>query len=527
MKTYLYVYLGSAFLALLATPVVIRLARRVGALDHGSVRGVHKQPMPRIGGVAIFFAAMCMITSVLFLDNRIGQTFQRVHLQLSTLLGVSVFVFLVGLIDDLRGLPAKIKLLVEIVAAGVLCHVGIEITALEITNGYVIHLGPLACPLTVLWIVGITNAVNLTDGLDGLAAGVSAVACAVIAIFAIYSQLSIMAVIMLALLGGLCGFLFYNFNPAKTFMGDCGSLFVGFMIASSSVMCMTKSSAMVGLALPILALGIPIFDTFFAMLRRFLERRSLFAPDRSHFHHKLIDLGLTQRHAVTFIYAATAGAAGLGLFMLVRRDTGAVVVFVCTLLLLALLFRVVGAVRFRATLLGLQVTYASARQRKREQRTFEDLQLSFRRVRNEGEWWSVVCDAARRMDFAWVSLTTTDSGGNMDTRIWRGTGEVPVDSPIVVMSLPLKDTRSEMHMEFDIAIVTNGSLESAGRRGALFGRLVDEYGPTHDVRYPGRMGEPTLSAKVSVPSVKSSVYVPGAGVSDNPQTTRGKAKSGC
>lgn len=475
MKTCLCVYLGSVFLSVIITPIVMWIARRIGALDRGGARAVHKKPVPRIGGVALFFAAMCMIVSVLFLDNQIGATFQRIRVQLSALLCTAAFVFLVGLIDDLRGLPAKIKLLAEIVAAGALCHVGIQIATVEITSDLIVRLGWLASPLTVLWIVGITNAVNLNDGLDGLAAGVSAVACAVIAVFALHSQNPIMAVFMLALLGGLCGFLFYNFNPAKVFMGDCGSLFVGFTIAASSVMCMTKSSALVGLALPMLALGIPIFDTLFAILRRFLERRSLFAPDRSHFHHKLIDLGLEQRHAVMLIYAATVVATGLGLFMMIRRDAGGVVVLVCILLLLVLLFRVVGAVHFRQTFSGLQQTYASTRRHKREQRAFEDLQLSFRRVHDRGEWWLAVCDAARRLDFVWVSLTTRDPEGNIDTEVWRETEDVPRDSRIVVMNLPLRDFGSRTLMEFEIAIAADGSLESASHRGALFSRLVDEH----------------------------------------------------
>ncbi len=507
MKTCLCVYFGSVVLALMATPIVIRIALRIGALDRGSNRAVHTKPVPRIGGVAIFFAAMCMIVSVLFLDDRIGGMFQRVRLQLSALLASAAFVFVVGLIDDLRGLPAKAKLLAEIVAAVALCYVGIEITAVEVASGFVVKLGWLAGPLSVLWIVGITNAVNLNDGLDGLAAGVSAVACAVIAILAIYNQNLIMAVFMLALLGGLCGFLFYNFNPAKVFMGDCGSLFVGFTIASSSVMCMTKSSALVGLALPVLALGIPIFDTFFAILRRFLERRSLFAPDRSHFHHKLMDLGLQQRHAVILIYLATTGAAGLGLFMMVRRDVGAVVVFTCILMLLVLLFRVVGAVHFKETLLGLQRSYASTRRHKCEQRTFEDLQLCFRRIHDRREWWSAVCDAAERLDFVWVALMTRDHDGNTHRNVWRGTQEAPKDSRIVVMSLPLWDARGRTFMEFEIAIVAHESLESAGHRGALFSRLVDECRLTWGMPASDVMPKAALPVARPAPEVGSGCYV--------------------
>lgn len=475
METYLCVYLGAALVALVITPGVIALACRLDAVDRPGVRTIHTHPIPRIGGVAIFAAAICLILPVLFMDNRIGDAFRESWLEISALLAMATLIFCVGLIDDVRGLPARVKLLAELIAATILCSVGVRVSALELTEGCLLQLGQWGAPLTVLWIIGITNVVNLSDGLDGLAAGVSAVACAVIAVFAIYSQNLVMAVFMLALLGGLSGFLFYNFNPAKIFMGDCGSLFVGFTIASSSAMCLTKSSALVGLALPVLALGIPIFDAFFAILRRFLERRSLFAPDRSHFHHRLIDLGLKQRHAVLAIYLSTCAATGLGLFMMVRRDIGALVLFACILFLVLLLFRVVGAVRLRETVTALQGKYALARQQKQEQRTFEDLELRFRRARDRREWWQAVCDAGQGLDFAWVSVMIRDKDGNLDTRVWRGARTAQSLSQIVTMSLPVRDASAQTTMEFEIAITAEESLESAGRRGALFSRLIENH----------------------------------------------------
>ena len=476
MRTYLSVYLGSVVLALVVTPIVIRVARRIKAFDRPGVRTVHTKPIPRIGGVAIFFAAMCLIICATFLDNEVGAAFRAVRVQVGTLLCAVTLIFLIGLVDDLRGLPARVKLLAEVVAAVMLCYVGVRISALEITDGVVLRFGWLAYPLTLLWIVGITNAVNLSDGLDGLAAGVSAVACAVIALFAVHNQSIVMAVFMLALLGGLSGFLFYNFSPARIFMGDCGSLFVGFTIASASVMCLTKSCAIVGLALPVLALGIPIFDTFFAILRRFAERRSLFAPDRRHFHHRLIDLGLKQRHAVLAIYVATCVATGLGLVMMVRNDAGSLVVFGCILFLLFLLFRVAGEARLGATVAALQAKYALARLERRERQTFEDLQLRFRRAHDPRAWWQAVCEAGEGLDCAWVSVTARSDEGKMDTRVWRGTSVPPRTSRIVTMSFPVSDVHTGMFVEFEVAIAADGSLESAGRRGALFSRLIDEHG---------------------------------------------------
>ena len=474
MGVFVFVFLESLLLATGVTPAVIWLAHRINALDRPGVRTVHGRPIARIGGVAIFLSAMVTIFTALFADSRLQEAFASLRLPLGMLLGMATMVFLIGLTDDLRGLPARVKFLAETAGAVVLCLVGVRISSIAITDGFVVHLGSWGWVLTVLWIVGVTNAVNLSDGLDGLAGGVSAIACAVIAAFAVHSQNLIMAVLMLALLGGLCGFLFYNFNPAKVFMGDCGSLFVGFTIASSSMMCLSKSSALVGLALPVLALGIPIFDTLFSILRRYLERRSLFAPDRSHFHHRLLDLGLQQRHAVIAIYLATLLAAGMGLFMMVSRNITSLVVFGCVLLLIVLLFRWVGAVHLDKTLNGLHDKYAFSHQQREDRKTFENLQLQFRQVHDARQWWQAVCEAGRRMDFAWLSLKTTYADGRTEEELWRSPQTSPDAQRIITITIPLTNGTADASRQFEIALWANGSIEAASRRVTLFGRLLDE-----------------------------------------------------
>jgi UDP-GlcNAc:undecaprenyl-phosphate GlcNAc-1-phosphate transferase len=476
MTTYLCVYLGSALLALALTPVVIRLARRIGAMDHPGVRSIHKKAVPRIGGAAIFVSSMCLILSVLYLRNDIGEAFRDTRWQLMTLLGSAAFVFLIGLADDLKGVPARFKFLAEVMAAGALCFAGVRIDVIDITDQAAISLHWLGCPLTLLWVVGITNAINLSDGLDGLAAGISAIASAVIAILAMYSGNVIMAVFALALAGSLSGFLVFNFHPAKIFMGDCGSLFLGFIIAASSVMCMTKSSAIVGLTLPALALGIPIFDTLFSMLRRYLERRSLFAPDRGHFHHRLLDLGLHQRHAVMIIYVLTLLSSGLGLLMIVTRDVGALIVFGGILLLLLVAFRVVGAVRLRETVTRLRERYRFSQQERVQRTAFENAQLQFRQVRNAGQWWQAICEAAGQMGFAWVSLTRTCGDGRAETEFWQAPATKPTVRRVLRMTVPYGNAQEETTQEFEIAICVDDSLEDACRRASLFGRLIDTHG---------------------------------------------------
>jgi UDP-GlcNAc:undecaprenyl-phosphate GlcNAc-1-phosphate transferase len=467
------------------TPLVIWLARRIKAVDKPGIRSMHCLPIPRIGGVAIYVSSMALLIPLPFLPNIIGEGFRRAQLQILTLLATATVVFLIGLIDDLRGLPARFKFAVEVLGAMLLCLVGVKIGSIGLGGGIAISLGWLAWPITILWIVGITNAVNMSDGLDGLAAGVTAIACGVIAVFAIHGSTIhtgairendvMMALFALALLGSLSGFLFFNFNPAKVFMGDCGSLFIGFTIASASVMCVAKSTALVGLALPALALGIPIFDTLFSMLRRFLERRSLFAPDRSHFHHRLVAMGLRHRHAVLIIYGITLLAAGLGLLMMASNNTMSMVILGAAMSMIVCLFRVVGAVQLHETVTRLKDKYSFARQRRNDRRMFENLQLQFGQALDSDQWRAAICEAAERMDFAWIALKTTHEDGRVEEELWRPPDGKLDLSRIVTMTIPFKNGHGpEVSQELEVAICVNGSLEGAGRRATLFARLLDE-----------------------------------------------------
>jgi len=224
------VYFGAACLALIATAPVIWLARRIGAVDYPGIRSVHTRPIPRIGGVAIYLSATCVIVALLLLHHPSSDRFRQMRPQVLALLGSATGIFLLGLVDDLKALPARWKFLAELLGAGVLCLVGVRIDSIGLGGGSEIALGWLGWPLTILWIVGVTNAVNISDGLDGLASGVVAIACAVIAIFALHSSTLhtggaydndvMMALFALTLLGSLTGFLIFNFHPAKVFMDE-------------------------------------------------------------------------------------------------------------------------------------------------------------------------------------------------------------------------------------------------------------------------------------------------------------------
>ncbi|MCK5271336.1 MAG: undecaprenyl/decaprenyl-phosphate alpha-N-acetylglucosaminyl 1-phosphate transferase, partial [Sedimentisphaerales bacterium] len=282
MKTYLFIYSGSLLLAMIFTPIVIFVAGALNIYDDIHARKIHASAVPRLGGVAIFLSMMLVTVPTLLLDNPIGESFRQIGIQPIVLLMAGGFMFAIGFIDDLCGVRARYKLIAQLIAAVAMCIIGVRIDSVSVEGLFSIQLGWLAWPITILWIAGVTNAVNFIDGLDGLAGGIAAIVCGVIAAFSIYTGQTVMAVLMLALLGSLTGFLLFNFNPAKVFMGDCGSLFLGFIIGSASVMCASKSATIVGLALPFLALGVPLFDMVFSMLRRILERRSMFSPDRGH-----------------------------------------------------------------------------------------------------------------------------------------------------------------------------------------------------------------------------------------------------
>lgn len=284
-----------------STPAVIAFANKIKAIDiPKDERRVHKKPIPLIGGLAIFYGFVISVICFAVMDN----------ITMGILIG-SVIMVTVGVIDDMKNLPAKVKLIFQIIAALIAVCFGVNIghianpLAQWIGPAY-INLGWLSVPVTVIWIVGVTNAVNLIDGLDGLAVGVSTIASVALMALTLFSH-NLNTAIMIAALAGACvGFLPYNFNPAKIFMGDTGSTFLGFVLACVSVQGLLKIHALISFAVPVLILGLPIFDTIFAMGRRILTGRSIMSPDRGHLHHRLLDMGFSQRQTVTILYTLTS-----------------------------------------------------------------------------------------------------------------------------------------------------------------------------------------------------------------------------
>lgn len=316
MQTYIVAFTIALAVAYFLTPRVKDFAIKVGALDAPDDRKVHTRPIPRMGGLAIYAAFVLAILASMYVSREI----------MGLLVGGTV-ILIVGIIDDLKPLPARVKLLGQIVAAAVLVMFDIRIEWLTNPFGEMLYIEYLSIPFTILWVVGLTNTVNLIDGLDGLAAGVSTIASVTILLVALQQNFWTVTVLTAALAGSALGFLQHNFNPAKIFMGDTGSMFLGYMLAAISILGTVKSAATIALIVPIVALGLPILDTAFAIIRRYMSGRPIFKPDKGHLHHRLLEMGLTQKQAVLLMYVIS-GCLGLSAIALteVNKSFGAFII---------------------------------------------------------------------------------------------------------------------------------------------------------------------------------------------------------
>lgn len=328
---YIMAFFIPFILSYLLTPIAKRLAYRCGAIDvPKDDRRVHCKPIPRLGGVAIYLATLITLIILAPKDTT----------TLVILLGGSI-IAITGIIDDIKPISAKVKLVFQIIAAVVVVVGGVKIDYVTIpVIGKMIDLRLFAIPLTIFWIVGITNTLNLIDGLDGLSAGVSGISSLSFFFIAINMaarlddpKLMALPILMaLVVAGAAFGFLPHNFNPARIFMGDTGSLFLGFMLSVIAVEGAMKSIA--AILIPLLVLGLPIFDTTFAILRRFVNKKPIMEADRGHLHHRLLDKGLSQKQTVLVLYTISMllGTSGI-LFSHLSIGVGLIVLAVVSALL--------------------------------------------------------------------------------------------------------------------------------------------------------------------------------------------------
>ncbi len=312
---YAIAFVLAFLIAFFATPLAKKVAFKVGAIAKPRKRDMHSVPIPRMGGIAIF--AGFMITFLIVIWSLPIVNLKQV---LGIFLGCSM-IFLLGFFDDMYELPAKPKFLIQILAATVvaLCDIRIDFFSIPFIGDSAYETTFFSIPATVIWIVALTNAVNLIDGLDGLAAGISSIASLCLMVLSISTGDPRGALLTATLAGSCMGFLPYNFNPASIFMGDTGSTFLGFTLGITSVMGLLKGYTIATIFVAVLVLGLPIFDTSFAILRRLLAGKPIMSPDRGHLHHRLVDKGYTQKQAVVTLYGIS-GILGLSAIAFINRD---------------------------------------------------------------------------------------------------------------------------------------------------------------------------------------------------------------
>lgn len=308
--TYSLTFILALLIALIATPVSMKLAKKWGAIAYPGGRHVHSRPIPRLGGIALYAAFWLATVFIQVWDKSYALDSSSV-IQIWGLFIGSTLILLIGIWDDIREIRPAVKLLGQIAAAAVLLGFGfsmdpISLPIIQEINFASLGLGAIGYILMLFWVVSLVNTVNISDGLDGLASGI----CLMVALLLFWSANRIYqvpaALMMLALAGALLGFLVFNFPPARVFMGDSGSMFLGYIIGGLSIMGLLKTATILGLVFPLLILGMPVTDLTFAIIRRKLRGQSMATADRGHLHHRLLDAGLTQRQAVLSMYGISA-----------------------------------------------------------------------------------------------------------------------------------------------------------------------------------------------------------------------------
>jgi len=454
MKSYVAAFVIAAVVAAVLTPIVRQLALRYGVLSATGGRHVRERRIPRLGGLAIGVAVLLPIVGLFFVESTIATLFRDQSQRVLGLCLGALLMCTLGFLDDTRRLRAQHKLYVQVAVAGLAFGCGFRIDAISLPVVDVpLEMGALALPVTVAWIVGITNAINLIDGLDGLAAGVAFFAALTNFTVATIAGAEFSALVMASVMGGLIGFLFYNFSPARIFMGDSGSYLLGYVLAVTALTGVPKGSTAVALLVPIVALGVPIFDTLFAMLRRFLERRPLFSPDRGHIHHRLLAAGITHRRAVLILYGVSIvfTVAAIAIYLGRSWQVG-----VALLVASASLF---GLVRFVSALSHIHILRrqnARLRSHSTEQlrSALRTISERFARARDDDDLFDALIALAGEASLASLDLRYL---GSPDPHVSWSDRRLVGQDVVATIAYPLgRDTRAQAELVVSIDDVEDG-----------------------------------------------------------------------
>jgi UDP-GlcNAc:undecaprenyl-phosphate/decaprenyl-phosphate GlcNAc-1-phosphate transferase len=341
-RTYLGCFLLGAAVAWFVTPLVIRFSRKLGAIDHPANRKIHRREVPLLGGISIFVAMWCPLVFLIFYHNDVTARLHEQRVDLILIFISSILMLGVGILDDVRGLNAYQKLAVQLPLAIVFVIFGPNFNQVNLPFIGAVELGGFSRIISVLWIIGVTNALNLIDGIDGLATGVAFFVAITNAFIAITHGNAILAVVMCSMAGACLGFLRYNFNPARIFLGDTGSLFLGVTLAISSIVTNFKGTVASSMLIPLCVLGYPVIDTLLSMLRRLLRGKSMFSGDAGHIHHRLLQKGLGHRRAAVVLYGICLLFSLIAMAAVMKNNTAVAIGLFLLMVVLAAGFRFLG-----------------------------------------------------------------------------------------------------------------------------------------------------------------------------------------
>jgi UDP-GlcNAc:undecaprenyl-phosphate GlcNAc-1-phosphate transferase len=458
VTSFIAAFAVAAAVCALLTPLAARLGLRLGVVSNPGGRHVHERPTPRTGGVALTVAFFAPLIALFFVESSVATTFRSEPWKAAGLIIGGLLMSGVGFIDDARGLRALHKLYAQVIVAGIAFACGFRIEAILLPAVGTISMGIFAAPVTVLWIVGLINAVNLIDGLDGLAAGV--IFCAAVTNFFVgwVTASTFVCLLMAATGGAVFGFYFYNRNPARVFMGDSGSYLFGYVLAVASLTgASQKASTTVALLVPIVALGVPIFDTLFAMVRRMLERRPIFSPDRGHIHHRLLDMGITHRRAVLILYGVCVLCAVLAIAMTLDRSWLAGVALVCASVVLVFFVKFFGYFQYLDPK-GRHEARARARESERLRYVLPKAPRALEEARSEEELFAALGKLAAEADLDFIDVielpgraasgSESTSATESSTSVWSRAGDKPRPDTVSARYALGKDASARAELRF-------------------------------------------------------------------------------
>lgn len=467
--------LSAAFVTTwLVTPSCKRLAIRIGLVDTPDIRKQHAKRIPYLGGVAVIIGLLAGI-AVLAILAASGDLPAKaaLNMQLVAMLSGCVAMFCLGLRDDVRPLQAWRKLIAQTLVAAAMWAAGICIETIPISESVALELGVWSLPVTILWVVGATNAVNMIDGLDGLAAGVGVISAAAISMLAFHFSGDATGYVMASLAASLLGFLIYNRHPAKIFLGDSGSLLIGFLLATCAITAAGNAQSTTAVVAPCIALSLPILDMTFAVLRRTIERRGMFSPDHNHIHHRLLTRGIPHQHVVHLLWAQCAVLTAVAIVLL-GVSTNALQRWLAVgavLLAHVLIFRASGAVRLRESFAGFRSAATRLKEIRTNNRVYDELQLAFQSARDINDYWRSIELSAEQLGFKQIALDMSRRDGSVDRRVWSS----PCNDCCTIQSmLPIEHRRAGAPLSLKLEIDAK-SLESAALRIALLGKLLDRH----------------------------------------------------